>query len=113
KANGFTITTGKDLARGQTMKVTSDVVFQSESLAGQSVKNTAVVSSDNMDPNSDNENVPVKEEDPVTSGLGLVKTVDHSLVNVGDTVKYTLTARTTSSTTAENVVITDKLDSSE
>ncbi len=113
EANGFTITTGKDLAPGQTMKVTYDVVFQSESLAGQTVKNTAVVSSDNMDPNSDNENVPVKEEDPVTSGLGLVKTVDHSLVNVGDTVKYTLTARTTSSTTAENVVITDKLDSSE
>ena len=113
EANGFTITTGKDLAPGQTMKVTYDVVYQSESLAGQTVKNTAVVSSDNMDPNTDNENVPVKEEDPVTSGLGLVKTVDHSLVNVGDTVKYTLTARTTSSTTAENVVITDKLDSSE
>ena len=110
EADGFTIETGKDLSAGQTMKVTYDVVFKDESLAGRIVKNTAVVSADNMDPNSDEENVPVKEEDPVTSGLSLVKSVDHSTVNVGETVTYTLTARTTSSTTAEDVVITDTLD---
>ena len=110
EADGFTIETGKDLASGQVMKVTYDVVFQSESLAGMNVKNTAVVSADNMDPNSDEENVPVKEEDPVTSGLSLVKSVDHSTVNVGESVTYTLTARTTSSKAAEDVVITDTLD---
>lgn len=110
ESDGFTIETGKDLSAGQTMKVTYNVVFQSESLAGKTVKNTAVVNSDNMDPDTDEENVPVKEEDPVTSGLSIVKSVDHSTVNVGETVTYNLTARTTSSATAEDVVITDTLD---
>lgn len=109
--DGFTLVSGKDLKPGQIMKVTYDVLIESTSLEGKNVRNTAVVSSDNMEPGRDNENIVVDKEQPAKGGIDITKTSDHSRVNVGDTVKYTLTVRTTSTDTAQNVVIKDTLDS--
>lgn len=108
--NGFTVTSGKDLKPGQVMKVTYDMKVVSDKLKGKSIKNAAVVSSDNMNPGNDTEIVEVPSDKPVTGGLNLTKTVDHSQINVGDTVKYTLIGKTTSADTAVNVVIKDALD---
>ncbi len=108
--NGFTVTSGKDLKPGQVMKVTYDMKVVSDKLKGKSIKNAAVVSSDNMNPGNDTEIVEVPSDKPVTGGLNLTKIGDHSQINVGDTVKYTLIGKTTSADTAVNVVIKDALD---
>lgn len=89
------------------MKVTYDMKVVSDKLKGKSIKNAAVVSSDNMNPGNDTEIVEVPSDKPVTGGLNLTKTVDHSQINVGDTVKYTLIGKTTSADTAVNVVMDD------
>ena len=109
--NGFTVTIReKDLKPGQVMKVTYDMKVVSDKLKGKSIKNAAVVSSDNMNPGNDTEIVEVPSDKPVTGGLNLTKIGDHSQINVGDTVKYTLIGKTTSADTAVNVVIKDALD---
>ena len=108
--DGFTLITGKDLKAGQVLKVTYDVLMKDPALKGKNVKNNAVVSSDNMEPGKDNEVVVVEKDQPATGGLDITKSSDHSRVNVGDTVKYTLTVKTTSKETAKNVVIKDTLD---
>ena len=101
---------GKDLKAGQVLRVTYDMKITSDKLKGKSIKNAAVVSSDNMNPGYDTEIVEVPSDAPVTGGLSLTKTADHSRINLGDTVKYTLTGKTTSSDTAKNVVVRDSLD---
>lgn len=111
-ATGFTIQTGRDLAPGQVIKVTYTVHFD-ESLAGKVVENTSVVDSDNLEPDTDEEDVPVKEDTPADSGLDLVKSANKSVVNVGETVTYTLTARTTGQEAAKNVVFRDNLDNTD
>lgn len=108
--DGFTLITGKDLKAGQVLKITYDVLMKDPALKGKNVKNNAVVSSDNMEPGKDNEVVVVEKDQPATGGLDITKSSDHSRVNVGDTVKYTLTVKTTSKETAKNVVIKDTLD---
>ena len=108
--DGFTVISGKDLKAGQVMKVTYDMKIVSDKLKGKSIKNAAVVSSDNMNPGNDTEIVEVPSDTPVTGGLNLTKTADHSQINLGDTVKYTLIGKTTSADTAVNVVVKDSLD---
>lgn len=108
--DGFTVTSGKDLKAGQVMKVTYDMKIVSNKLKGKSIKNAAVVSSDNMNPGNDTEVVEVPSDTPVTGGLNLTKTADHSQINLGDAVKYTLIGKTTSADTAVNVVVKDSLD---
>ena len=107
---GFTLKTGKNLAPGQVIKVTYDVKMVSDELKGKNVKNSAEVSSDNMEPGKDNEVVTVEKDKPTTGGIDLTKTSDRSQINIGETVRYTLTAKTTSNDTAQNVVIKDTLD---
>ena len=108
--DGFTLITGKDLKPGQVLKVTYDVKMVSDELKGKNVKNSAEVSSDNMEPGKDNEVVTVEKDKPTTGGIDLTKTSDRSQINIGETVRYTLTAKTTSNDTAQNVVIKDTLD---
>ena len=106
--NGFTLETGKDLAPGQVLKVTYNVLMKDESLKGKDVKNTAVVSADNADTAKDDETVSIKDVSP---GLKIVKSTSNPKVNAGDKVSYTLDVRTSSKETVKAVVVKDQLSS--
>lgn len=110
ESTGFTVHTGRDLAPGQVMRVTYDAVIKDPLLAGKNLKNTAFAEADNMDPVKDTEIISVVENVSTPGGVNLVKSVDKHTADIGDTVTYTLTAKTTSSETAKNVVIKDTLD---
>ena len=103
--------TGKDLAAKQILKVTYSVRFADESLAGKTVKNTAVISSDNMDPVDADHGVTVNPKEEEKPALSIDKNVNLSSASVGDTLSYTLTVKETEKDqTAKNVVVRDNFD---
>ena len=60
-----------------------------ESLAGKTVKNTAVISSDNMDPVDADHGVTVNPKEEEKPALSIDKSVNLSSASVGDTLSYT------------------------
>lgn len=104
--SGFTIHTHADLAYGEQMTVTYDVLFEDESLSGKSVHNVAVAKGDETPDGEE-----PKDDNTVTvgkAGLSISKTSDKKEYKVGETAHYTLEVRTTADDfTAENVIIKD------
>lgn len=104
--SGFTIHTNADLAYGEQMTVTYDVLFEDESLSGKSVHNVAVAKGDETPDGEE-----PKDDNTVTvgkAGLSISKTSDKKEYKVGETAHYTLEVRTTADDfTAENVIIKD------
>jgi len=104
--NAFEISTGKDLAWGDTILVTYDVMFAPEAV-GEVLTNIAIAKADNADDTQDENTVGV---DPDPAELRIVKTSDKQTYKVGDTAKYTLNVSCISKSPAINVSIQDKLD---
>lgn len=110
--NKLIITTGMDLAAGQTMKVTYDLPISDKSLAGKTIKNTAVLTTDNNDPKEDEEKIVVNKEstDPK---ITIDKTANKKTVTIGDEVDYVITVKqTVKDAKAENMVIRDYFNKS-
>lgn len=104
--NGFTIHTHADLAYGEQMTVTYDVLFRDASLSGKSVHNIALTKGDETP-----EGEEPRDDNTVTvgkAGLDIRKSSDKEEYQVGETARYTLEVRTTADDfTAENVIIKD------
>lgn len=105
--NYYSIYTGLDLGYKETLTVTYDVLFQSETLAGQDILNIARVTADNV-------KVKTREPEPVkiSDGLTIHKTADAktgSLVANGDTIRYDIKATNTSKEDKSNILIKDAI----
>lgn len=106
KDNGFTIATNENLAKDEFINVSYSVAMTNEALANTTIKNTAVVKSDNADEKTTEKTVEI-----VKAELEVNKTSDAKYYSLGDTATYTLTVRQTKShATARNVVIEDTFD---
>ena len=85
-------------------KIEYQAVITDEQLSGQEITNVATVNSDENIPKEDEETVPIQGPN-----LDITKTSDAGVYKVGDTGKYTLTAKQTrEGEVAKNVVIKDK-----
>jgi uncharacterized repeat protein (TIGR01451 family) len=97
-----------DLDAGQTKAVTFSAIINADAY-GAKFNNSAVISSDNSDAlNIVDDGVTVENGKPA---LVAAKKADKAAVKVGDTVKYTITAKNAENATAsvENVVLTDNI----
>lgn len=107
--NSFTIKTKKDLAYKEYLTVTYDVKYESEKLAGKSVKNTVVAKSDNGkdDGFTGDSTVDVILETPE---IEVTKKAAKKTVSVGEKNTYTIEIKQTKKDeTARNIVIHDVL----
>lgn len=117
-AAGYRVETGRNLAFGEEMRVTYDVAFLSEDLAGQEVTNAALTSADNAGEKETDHVVELLEKDPAITPaepenkeaeLDIRKTSDKELYEVGDPIHYALTVSSIGEKAAEQVVITDEI----
>lgn len=93
-----------NLTKETAFQIEYQAVITDQKLSGQDVTNVATVNSDENIPKEDEEVVPVQGPN-----LDITKTSDAGVYKVGDTGKYTLTAKQTrEGETAKNVVIKDK-----
>ena len=93
-----------NLTKETAFKIEYQAVITDEQLSGQEITNVATVNSDENIPKEDEETVPIQGPN-----LDITKTSDAGVYKVGDTGKYTLTAKQTrEGETAKNVVIKDK-----
>jgi uncharacterized repeat protein (TIGR01451 family) len=106
-----------DLKPGQDATITFDVRGL-DSAEGTTVYNTAVAKGDNSQKTAtdDGVTVPIPEEDDggldKPNAVAAVKTVDKTLVNPGEKVTYTITAKNNTAETWSGVQIYDVLDTS-
>lgn len=116
-AASYHIETGRDLAFGEEMRVTYDVAFLSEDLAGQEVTNVALTSADNAQEKETDHVVELLEKDPSvtpaepeneTAELDIRKTSDKKIYEVGEPIHYTLEVSSIGKKAAEQVVIMDE-----
>lgn len=85
-------------------KIEYQAVITDEQLSGQEITNVITVNSDENIPKEDEETVPIQGPN-----LDIAKTSDAGVYKVGDTGKYTLTAKQTrEGEVAKNVIIKDK-----
>lgn len=93
-----------NLTKETAFKIEYQAVITDQKLSGQEVKNVATVNSDENIPKDDEEIVPIQGPN-----LDITKSSDAGVYKVGDTGKYTLTAKQTrEGETAKNVIIKDK-----
>lgn len=93
-----------NLTKETAFKIEYQAVITDQKLSGQEVKNVATVNSDENIPKEDEETVPIQGPN-----LDITKTSDAGVYKVGDTGKYTVTAKQTrEGEVAKNVVIKDK-----
>lgn len=93
-----------NLTKETAFKIEYQAVITDQKLSGQDVTNVATVNSDENIPKEDEEIVPIQGPN-----LEIAKTSDAGVYKVGDTGKYTLTAKQTrEGEVAKNVVIKDK-----
>lgn len=106
--NEFTAELG-DLEAGSVVKITYDVTFADDSLAGATVENVAVVESPDLDePLSDEETVEV-EEPGAEAAPPIAKSVSDAKPAPGDSVSYTVAVNALDGDLA-NAVVTDEPD---
>lgn len=108
-ALGYTIHTGSDLAYGEFFTVTYDVLFEDESLSGQSILNIARATANNAEAETSND---VTTPVPVGDGLTALKTCEPengSVVKNSETITYHITVNNTSNSAKECVLVKDKV----
>ncbi|MCD6474649.1 MAG: sortase [Anaerolineaceae bacterium] len=99
-----TPTNGSTLAAGTTMTCTASYVVTAEDIAAGEFTNTAYADSDQTDPVSDDETV------PLTGGPALSVnkvTTSSAPYDLGDTITYEITVRNIGTTILNNVQVTD------
>ena len=103
---GYTIETGMNLAQNEFFTVTYDVSFESASLSGETVPNTAQSTAENHpDPVEDENEVEILKPD-----LDVTKTSDKKVYSYKEIAHYTVeTKQTVKDATAFNVVIEDEM----
>lgn len=103
---GYTIETGMNLAQNEFFTVTYDVSFESASLNGETVPNTAQSTAENHpDPVEDENEVEILKPD-----LDVTKTSDKKVYSYKEIAHYTVeTKQTVKDATAFNVVIEDEM----
>ena len=102
----FQIETGRNLAYGEAFTVTYDVIFESASLAGKTVKNTAKAKADNAKAETESEPAVISE------GLSAVKTADPApgtAVKAGDAITYHIALTNTGAAETGNVLVLDEV----
>lgn len=101
----FSISTGRNLEKGEKMGVTYSANIEDKSLAGKSVDNVAIASADNADEDETTEQAPVE---PLAI-LDLVKTANRETYTILDNPSYTLRVASVGESTARQVVIEDTI----
>ena len=105
--NGFLIETGQDMTVEDKIEVTYRVLFESPSLDGKYVVNTASDESENTKEETQDNTVVVVDEGP---SLEITKKSDKRYYKVGETGHYTVTVKQTEKgAAARNVIIKDEL----
>ena len=106
--NGFTLETGRDLGYNEMLTLTYQVVYE-KSLAGQRVKNSVSVTTDNGKKDADNSStVDVMPDAPE---LSVEKKAKLTQIHAGEKNTYTITIKQTKEgETAKNVVIQDSFN---
>ena len=108
--NGYIISTGRDLAQGQTFTITYDVLFEAEELLGNDIVNTAKAKADNADEVETDHIVKIPEKPKDNPALKIEKTSDKRVYKVGETGHYkVITSQTRENLVAENLILKDDL----
>lgn len=104
--NGYTIETNRDLPYNESMTVTYDVEFTSQTLQDKEILNTAMADADNAE-KKDTDHVVEIGEAPVS--LEIAKSSDKKEYEPGEPIQYQLDVSSTGTKKAEKVVIKDKI----
>lgn len=104
--NSYTIETNRDLPYNESMTVTYDVEFTSQTLQDKEILNTAAADADNAEKKETDHVVEIGQA-PVS--LEIVKSSDKKEYEPGEPIQYQLDVSSTGIKKAEKVVIKDKI----